>query len=47
MERWKRFQKWASMLMCVALLMGNVTPLTQTYAVAEEIVAYSTSGEAD
>ena len=47
MERWKCFQKWASLLMCVALLMGNVTPLTQTYAVAEEIVAYSTSGEAD
>ena len=47
MERWKRFQKWASMLMCVALLMGNVTPLTQTCAVAEEIAAYSTSGEAD
>ena len=47
MGRWKRFQKWASVLMCVALLMSHVTPLTQTYAVAEEVVAYSTSGEAD
>ena len=33
--------------MCVALLMSHVTPLTQTYAVAEEVVACSTSGEAD
>ena len=47
MKRWKCFQKWASLLMCAALLMGNVTPLTQTYAVAEEIAAYSTSGEAE
>ena len=47
MGRWRRFQKWASVLMCVALLMSHVTPLTQTYAVAEEVVAYSTSGEAD
>ena len=47
MGRWKRFQKWASVLMCVALLMSHVTPLTQTYAVAEEVAAYSTSGEAD